>query len=295
MNPFVQKQLKRVGSMLDNWMERRKKEIEFPSEVEEFCDIPYQNSQKRCHMLDIYRPKNAAAPLPVIVDFHGGGMVLCTKEVNRLFCGELAKRGFLVFCVDYPLIPDTDIPGILEDVSKGMDFVDTLIEQYGGDRNRIYQVGDSAGAFLSIFAVAAQKNPAIGEAAGFTASKLPVKALGLISGMFYTTLNDSNCMFLRKDFYGKNWRKHPMSRFFDPAVSEVAGNLPPCFMVTSGADNLRSYTLKFQKGLTSAGTPCELLDFPVNKDMAHDFVVTKPEKTESQQAIDRMTEFLLKY
>lgn len=294
MNPFIQKQLKKVGSMLDNWMERRKNEIEFPADVEEFSDIPYLNDGQRCHLLDIYRPKNASAPLPVIVDFHGGGMVLCTKDVNRIFCGELARRGFLVFCVDYPLVPDTDIPGILADVSRGMDFVDTLIEQYGGDRSRIYQVGDSAGAFLSIFAVAAQKNPAIAEAGKFTPSKLPVKALGLISGMFYTTVSDSNCMFLRKDFYGKDWKHHPMSRFFDPAVQDIAGNLPPCFLVTSGADNLRSYTLKFHKGLTAAGTPCELLDFPMDKALGHDFVATTPEKKESQQALNQMVEFLLK-
>ena len=228
MNPFVQKQLKKVGSMLDRWMERRATEVIFSDNVAVISDIPYIDSGKRCHMLDIYRPKNAAAPLPVIVDFHGGGMVLCTKEVNRPFCTELAKRGFLVFCVDYPLVPDTDIPGILSDVSCSMDFVDTLIEQYGGDRNRVYQVGDSAGAFLSIYAVAAQKNPAIAEAGGFTASSLPVKALGLISGMFYTTLNDTSCMFLRKDFYGKNWKRHPMSRFYNPAAVELAGNLPPC-------------------------------------------------------------------
>lgn len=295
MNPFIKKQLDRVGQMLDSWMERRKTEIEFPADVEEFTDIPYRDSGKRCHMLDIYRPKNATAPLPVIVDFHGGGMVLCTKEVNRSFCAELAKRGFLVFCVDYPLVPDADIPIILGDVSRGMDFVDTLIEQYGGDRNRIYQMGDSAGAFLSIYAVAAQKNPAIAEAGSFTASKLPVKALGLISGMFYTTVNDSNCMFLRKDFYGKDWKHHPMSRFFDPAVQDVAGNLPACFLVTSGADSLRQYTMKFHKGLTAAKTPCELLDFPMNRALGHDFVATTPEKKESQQAIDRIAAFLLEH
>ena len=294
MNTFVKNQLKNVNSMLENWMERRSKEVIFPADVEEFTNIPYIDSGKRCHLMDIYRPKNANAPLPVIVNLHGGGMVLCTKKVNRPFCAELAKRGFLVFCVDYPLVPNTDIPGIFADVSRGMDFVNALIEQYGGDRNRIYQVGDSAGAFLNIFVVAAQKNPAIAAAGGFSPSKLPVKALGLISGMYYTTLSDSTGMFLRKDFYGKNWRNHPLSQFYDPAVPELAGNLPPCFLVTSGADNLRRYTLKFHRGLETAGIPCKLLDFPKNKELPHDFVVTKPEKEESQ-AIDRIVDFLLKH
>lgn len=295
MNAFVKTQLKKVNTLLENWMKKREQEVIFPSDVELFTDIPYIRDGKRCHMLDIYRPKNASAPLPVIANFHGGGMVLCTKEVNRPFCAELAMRGFLVFCVDYPLVPEANVPQIIGNVSHSMDFVDSLIEQYGGDREHVYQIGDSAGAFLSIFAVAAQKNPLIAQAGGFTPSTLPVKALGLISGMYYTTLPDSTGLFLRKDFYGKDWKHHPMHAYYDPAVPDLAGNLPPCFLVTSAADNLRPYTLKFHKGLTAAKTPCELLDFPINKYLQHDFVVTKPEKEESQQAIDRMTEFLQKY
>lgn len=294
MNTFVKTQLKKVNSMLENWMEKRSKEVVFPADVELVSDIPYLESGNRCHLMDIYRPKHASAPLPVIVNLHGGGMLLCTKEVNRPFCAELAKRGFLVFCLDYPLVPDANVPQILSDVSRGMDVVNSLIERYGGDKTRVYQVGDSAGAFLSVYAVAAQKNTAIAEAGGFTASQLPVKALGLISGMYYTTCIDSVGLFLRKDFYEKDWKRHPMRAYYDPAVPELAGNLPPCFLVTSGADSLRQYSLKFYKGLNAAGTPCQLLDFPRNRSLQHDFVITKPEIEEAQYAIDRITEFLLK-
>ena len=295
MYPFVKNQLGKMNTMLEKWMKKREAQVVLPESVEIIRDIPYLDDGKACHLMDIYRPRDAVGPLPVIVDFHGGGMVLCTKEVNKFFCCELAKRGFLVFCVDYPLVPDADIPTLIRDISRGMDRVSELLETYGGDRNQIYLVGDSAGGFLAVYAAAAQRNPELAASVPVTPSSLPLRALGLISGMFYTTEADTACYFLRSDFYGKNWRKHPMSKFYHADCEGVAGSVPPCFLVTSGSDNLHSYTRRFVKGLKKQGTPHELLDFPLRKNLQHDFVVVTPEKPDSQYAIDRMVEFLLKH
>ena len=295
MNKFVIRQLERVNTLLDRWMERRAKEIHFPGNVELLEDIPYLEDGRPCHRMDLYRPRDTAGPLPVIVNLHGGGMLLCTKVVNRPFCAELAKRGFLVFCLEYPLVPESDIPGILRDVARGMDTVDGMLEQFGGDRNRVYLVGDSAGAFISVYEAAARNNPLLAAAIPLTSSQLPVNALGLISGMYYTTLTDSVGFFLRKDFYGEDWKTNPMQPYFDPACEGVAGCLPPCFLVTSKSDNLHGYTAKFYKGLQKAGTPCTLVDFPLLKKLQHDFVIVKPEHPDAQRAIDRMVDFLLQH
>lgn len=292
MNAFVTRQLKTVNAMLENWMARRAKEVRFPENVEILEDIPYLDDGKPCHRMDIYRLKNAAGPLPVIVNLHGGGMLLCTKEVNRPFCGELARRGFLVFCLEYPLVPEADIPGILQDAARGMDAVNRTLEAYGGDRSRVFLVGDSAGALISVYEAAARNNPHLAAAIPLVPTSLPIQALGLISGMYYTTKPDSVGLFLRKDFYGKTWKQHPMAPFYDPACAGVAGKLPPCFLVTSKTDNLHSYTMQFFRGLQKAGTPSQLLDFPLPKNLQHDFVVVKPEHPDAQAAIDQLTEFL---
>lgn len=292
MNAFVTRQLKTVNAMLENWMAKRSAEVHFPGNVEIIEDIPYLDDGKACHRMDIYRPKNGAASLPVIVNFHGGGMLLCTKEVNRPICAELAKRGFLVFCLEYPLVPEANIPGILQDAARGMDAVASLLASYGGDRSRVFLVGDSAGAFISVYAAAAQKNPCLAAAIPLVPTSLPIQALGLISGMYYTTKADSVGLFLRKDFYGKRWRSHPMSQFYDPACDGVAGCLPPCFLITSRTDNLHNYTKQFYQGLKKAGNPCQLLDFPLYKRKQHDFVIVKPEHPDAQVAIDQLADFL---
>lgn len=295
MNAFITRQLKMVNGLLDRWMAKQARESALPANVELFSDIPYLDSGRSCHKMDIYRPKQAAHPLPVMVNLHGGGMVLCSKEVNRIFCGEMAKRGFLVFCLDYPLVPQATIPEILQDVCRGMNKVDEILETWGGDRRRVYLVGDSAGAFLSVYETAAQKNPQLAGAIPMTPSSLPVQALGLISGMFYTTRSDSTGFFLRKDFYGKRWRKHPMARFYKPDRPEIAGVLPPCFLVTSKSDNLHGYTKKFCRGLKKNGKSYRLLDHSLFRNLQHDFVIVKPGHPASQNAIDGMTDFLLSH
>lgn len=295
MNDFVRKQLGMVNAMFENWMERRSKEVTLPENVEIIEDISYLGTGLDCHKVDIYRPKGERGKIPVVVNLHGGGMLLCTRKVNRPFCAELAKRGFLVFCVDYPLVPEKDIPGILADVAAGLEWVKGQIAAYGGDENRVYLVGDSAGAFIGLYELAAQKNECIAQSLNMKPSDLPIRAAAFISGMFYTAKMDSVGAFLRSDFYGKDWKRHPFRPYMDPASPAVVKNLPPLYLVTARLDNLRNYTLDFARGLKKAGVPHKLVDLPFDKDMNHDFVIIKPESEKAQRIIEGICEFLNKH
>lgn len=291
MNSFVRKQLKQVNRRFEIWMDKRSREVEKPENVEEFPDIPYRDTGLMCHRMDVYRPGTAAGKLPVVVNFHGGGLLLCTRKVNRPFCWEMARRGFLVFCVDHPLVPDADIPGILRDAARGMDRVAELLEEFGGDPERVYLAGDSAGAFIGLYEMAARESKAIAESLNLKPTTLKIKAAAFISGMFYTARMDSVGGFLRQDFYGSAWRRHPFYPYMNPDVPEVAGNLPPLYLVTARLDNLRGYTMDFARGLKKAGKTYRLQDLPARKEMVHDFVIIKPEGEQAQQVINGICEF----
>lgn len=293
MNGFVKFMLARVGAMYENWLAKRSEDYTFPQTVEILPDIPYLDDGKVCHRMDVYRPKSFGGSLPVIVNLHGGGLVLCTKEVNRPFCAELAKRGFLVICVDYPLVPDVTVPQMLGDVCAGLDWVSELLEQYGGNPEQVFLTGDSAGAFLSVYGVAAQKSEVIAKAAGVKPPELEIRGLGLINGMFHTAECDETGFFLRKDFYGKHWRRHPLLPYLKPEKREVVSLMPPTFLVTGKADRLRMSTVRFHKGLQRYGIDCRLLDFPANPKLGHDFAIMDPEVAESQRVLDDMTGFFL--
>ena len=292
MNKLIAKQLELYRKVLNRWLKCREREYPFPEQVGCIADVCPEETAEDYRRMDIYYPEESSnRKRPVIVDIHGGGMVLCDRKTNRPFCAELAKRGFVVFCLDYPLVPQADIPRILREVADRMDEVGAWIDRMNGDRERVFLVGDSAGAFISVYELAAQKNPDIARSLELTPASLKIKGAAFISGMFYTARPDVNCLFLRQDFYGKNWRRHPFRPYMDPAVQEVAGQMPHCWLVTSGADNLRRYTLDFADGLKRAGIPHILRDLPLRKDLGHDFVIVKPEGAQSQAIIDEICEF----
>ncbi len=68
-----------------------------PEGIKRICDIPYIGDGHPMHLLDVYYPEDAAHALPVIIDIHGGGWMYGSKELNKIYCLNLAKRGFTVF------------------------------------------------------------------------------------------------------------------------------------------------------------------------------------------------------
>lgn len=293
LEKLIAKKAEEQSSQLEKWRKKHESEVTFPDTVQEVKGVPYIEDGEACHRMDIYYPKKAEGKLPVIINIHGGGLLLGSKEVNRLFCGTLSEMGFLVFCPEYPLVPKKQIYEIFADVNTAINKIASLLEQYSGDREKVYLVGDSAGAYLITYLTAMQKSSALAEAAGVTPYTLPVKALGFISGMFYTRKRDEVGMFLTSWIYGKNWRKHAFRPYMNPEHEEIVKNLPPCFLVTSGGDTMKSYTLEFYEALQKAGTVCHLEDYAENKELIHAFCTLFPEKEESVAVIKKMTEYFL--
>lgn len=285
----IEKNIAKQKTDIDRWYQEKSEKCPLPLEVECVCGIPYINDQKECHKMDIYYPKEHKGALPVVMSFHGGGLLLCDRSVNRWFCADLAKRGFLVFCIDYPLAPEAKTFEIINNASKGAMTAVKLIETYGGDKERIFLCGDSAGAFIAIYLAAAQKSEILAKTLQIEPFGLPIRGCGLISGMFYTTAIDKQFIFLlKKDFYGTDYRKQPFYKFSNPEHPQVVKNLPPCFFVTSKNDYLKEYTIQYARVCKKVGISTELLYYGENKELTHDFVCLKTELAESQEAIEKM-------
>ena len=107
------------------------------------------------------------------------------KEANRLFCADMCRRGFVVFCLEYPLVPDVDIFTVFRALTAGIDRAAALAPDFGGDASKLLLCGDSAGAYLCVYLAAMRKNTAMARAAGVPQLSADIAALGLISGMFY--------------------------------------------------------------------------------------------------------------
>ncbi|WP_081933790.1 alpha/beta hydrolase [Massilia sp. 9096] len=104
------------------------------------------------HMLDVYTPSarsDAAAggAKPVIVFFYGGNWVSGKREDYAFVGRALAARGFVVVIPDYRLYPQVRYPDFLVDAAQAVAWTERSIAQYGGDPQRVYLMGHSAGAY----------------------------------------------------------------------------------------------------------------------------------------------------
>lgn len=274
----------------------RNKRFTFPEDITMTKGIPYATDGIKAHRLDIMEPSGTspAEGWPVIINIHGGGLLLCSKEFNQYFCARLCTLGYLVFNVEYRLIPDCTIYDQISDIFQAMDFIQKKLDRYRGNSADVYAVGDSGGACLLVYATAAQRNPKVAKAAGVTPSALPLKALGLISGMFYTNKFDQIGLFMPKYLYGPKYRRSAFAPYVNPEHPDIMKSLPPCFLVTSGKDHLRRYTMQFKMALDRAQMESQIMDFPDDPRLTHAFSAFEPELPESTQVFHAMTDYFKK-
>jgi acetyl esterase/lipase len=97
--------------------------------------------------LDIYAPRRAVGPLPVIVFFYGGGWDSGERGRYAFAARALAARGFVVIVPDYRLVPEVRFPDFLRDGAAAVRWTQAEAARFGGDPDRIVLAGHSAGAY----------------------------------------------------------------------------------------------------------------------------------------------------
>ena len=111
-------------------------------------DIPYADPAHERQVLDIYSPDQADG-LPVVFWIHGGGWQTGDKTSvqikPRIFC----ERGCVFVSTNYRLLPTVEMDELIRDVAKSLGWVHRNIRQYGGNPDRIFVMGHSAGAQLA--------------------------------------------------------------------------------------------------------------------------------------------------
>lgn len=114
-------------------------------------NLPYiAGSRDEHHLLDVYHPSplNASAKRPVVIYVHGGGWGRGDKRLGASLAPAYVERGAVFVSVNYRLAPQTRYPGFLEDLAAAVRWVKDNVARYGGDPDRLFLVGHSAGAHL---------------------------------------------------------------------------------------------------------------------------------------------------
>ena len=99
-------------------------------------------------VLDIFAPENPYS-LPVIMDIHGGGWRAGSKNTRSLVAPAINDEGVLWVPIDYGLAPDYTIAQIIDHARAAVAWAYRHISAYGGDPEKIYVSGNSAGGHLT--------------------------------------------------------------------------------------------------------------------------------------------------
>lgn len=110
-------------------------------------DIAYGDGPR--HRLDVYAPAVPRPGTPVVVFFYGGGWAGGDKDMYRFVGAELAAHGVVAIIPDYRLYPEVRFPSFIEDGAAAVAWAHAHAADYGGDPQRFFLMGHSAGAEIA--------------------------------------------------------------------------------------------------------------------------------------------------
>jgi acetyl esterase/lipase len=108
--------------------------------------LPYGSHPKQ--IVDVYRPKQTG-PAPVLVFVHGGGFRNGSPGPMGFIGKQVLAHGGVFISMGYRLVPDARYPESCDDIEHGLRWITEQIATRGGDPNRVYLSGHSAGATLA--------------------------------------------------------------------------------------------------------------------------------------------------
>lgn len=251
-----------------------------PEDVVRYDDICY-GTDETWQIMDIYLPKSfvdgrkaaeekidlfdsdiqgsgSVKKLPVIVSVHGGAWVYGTKETYQFYCMSLAQRGFAVVNFTYRLAPEFKFPASVEDTNLVMKYVFDNADKYGFDTDRIYAVGDSAGAHILTIYTAILTDQKYASRYDF---KIPegfsFKAVALNCGKYSFRIDDrifeGGDKALLEEFLSEHGTDSEMELI--NIIDYVNPAFPPVFVMTASDDFLKGQSVLLAGKLVEEKVP----------------------------------------
>lgn len=261
----------------------------------------YHEDHDPMHLCDIARPVNHTGKLPVILHIHGGGWVYGHKDsYYKYYAMELSKYGYAVVTMNYRLAFDHPFPSMIEDIFSALKWIEDNQENEQFDINRVYLVGDSAGAHLAALASIVHTKPDLQTMYNVKMTNCHILALGLSCGVydFDRLLSDDHKMPLRDVlmttiFNRPDFQNHPLYKA--SSVSYLLDNsFTPSYILSSEADTLCPETLKLIKECDEHNVRYESHVYPESHQLPHVFNL-KSIYPESRVVMDEMFEFFKRF
>ncbi len=212
-------------------------------EVERIRDITYTEGPGYKLQLDVYRNRERPQRCPTLLQVHGGGWVLGSKNEQGLpLMMHLASRGWVCFSADYRLSPRATFPDPLVDLKHAIKWIKEHGAEYGADPDFIVVTGGSAGGHLAAL-VGLTGNEAEYQP-GFEDVDTSVRACVSFYGVYDFTDRHKH---YRNPGLGRLLQRHVMKAAHEEArdayekaspMSRIRPDTPPFFIIHGDRDTL---------------------------------------------------------
>ena len=190
------------------------------------------------------RPRRLSSSFTV-VRFQAGW-----KDEYRVVGEALASKGIIVAIADYRIHPEARFPDFLEDGAKAFATLRGLVVRYGGDAERIFLAGHSAGAYIAVMLAV---NPRYLEDENIETSAIR-GVIGIAGPYDFLPITDRTLI----EIFGGSTRPETQP------INFITGKKPPMLLAT-GADDGRvqvKSTRNLSSRLRAAGNEVEEIVYP---------------------------------
>lgn len=211
--------------------------------------------------LRVYRPERQGPLLPLVIAFHGGGLISGTPDQDDWLLAHLAAHcPAVVVSLDYRLAPEHPVPAPVQDAYEAVPRLAELADRWGADRHRIAVLGSSAGATLA--ALCAIRAARLGP--GLQAQILINPQLDWTERAFeypsFTenadspTASPAECRAVPRLAVPESFDRRAISPMYSDGLAGVA----PALIVAAGLDPLEDQSAAYADRLRCAGAEAML-------------------------------------
>jgi acetyl esterase/lipase len=217
--------------------------------VKVVADVAYyqgKDADAEKHRLDLYLPSGKTT-FPVLMYVHGGGYQRGDRKEAEVFGKVFARQGVAVVAISYRLYPPAKHPAQIQDLARAFAWVKRNIDQYGGDPQRVFVSGHSAGAHL-VSLLATDESYLQAEKLAFK----DIQGVLAISGGY-------RIQPIRIEVFGDEAGMKAASPF-----SHISGGHPPFLLIYGSEEKQERHDLsnEFRDALLKAKGKAECVEIP---------------------------------
>ena len=222
------------------------------AEFDTRLDVAYGPSAEET--LDVYLPENdEGAPIHIFI--HGGYWFSRHKNDFRFLAQGLTRAGAVLVIVNYALVPSVDLDELVRQCRAAVAWTHGNADTFGGDKERIFVSGHSAGGHLTAMMMATEW-PAF--AGGLPADL--IKGGCAISGIY--DLEPIRLTFMQETL---GFTPEQVERNSPIGLTPTTPAPPAPMIVAAGGDESEEFLRQsetFTAQWAKEGVPCEMMVRP---------------------------------